>query len=112
MEAVVRGTGIPKREFLHVDDLADAALFLMLNYDREEIINVGTGEDLTIADLCGIIREVVGYSGRIFYDGSMPDGTPRKVLDVTRLTALGWAPKIPLRSGIEQTYRWYRSHYN
>jgi GDP-L-fucose synthase len=110
--AVVWGTGTPRREFLHVDDLADAVLFLMLNYDSEEIINVGTGEDLTIEDLCGIIREVVGYSGEIEYDSSMPDGTPRKVLDVARLTALGWAPKIPLRSGIEQTYRWYLNHHS
>jgi GDP-L-fucose synthase len=98
---------MPMREFLHVDDLADAALFLMLNYDREEIINVGTGEDLTIEELCGIIREVVGYTGNVEYDPDMPDGTPRKVLDVSRLKALGWSPRIPLRSGIEQTYRWY-----
>jgi len=109
-KVMVWGTGTPRREFLHVDDLADASLFLMLNYDQEEIINVGTGEDLTIADLCGIIREVVGYSGEMVYDTSMPDGTQRKVLDVRRLSELGWAPKIPLRSGIEQTYHWYRNH--
>jgi GDP-L-fucose synthase len=111
-KVMVWGTGTPRREFLHVDDLADAVLFLMLNYDREEIINVGTGEDLTIGGLCGIVQEVVGYSGEIAYDTSMPDGTPRKVLDVSRLLALGWSPKIPLHSGIEQTYNWYRRFKN
>ena len=103
----VWGTGTPRREFLHVDDLADALVFLMERYDEEEIINVGTGEDLTIRELCGMIREVIGYKGEIVYDPSMPDGTPRKMMDVTRIKALGWRPMTPLRQGIESTYRWY-----
>ena len=103
----VWGTGTPRREFLHVDDLADALVFLMERYDEEEIINVGTGEDLTIRELCGMIREVTGYKGEIVYDPSMPDGTPRKMMDVTRIKALGWRPMTPLRQGIESTYRWY-----
>lgn len=111
-KVTVWGTGKARREFLHVDDLADAALFLMEKYDREEIINVGTGEDLTIAELCGAIRQVVDYPCEISWDAGMPDGTPRKVLDVSRLSALGWAPKIPLMAGIEQTYNWYRKHYS
>jgi len=104
---VLWGTGTPRREFLHVDDLADAALFLMRHYDEGGIINVGTGEDLTIAELAALVREVVGYRGEIGFDPSMPDGMPRKLLDVSRLRALGWRPKIPLREGIEATYRWY-----
>jgi GDP-L-fucose synthase len=107
---IVWGTGAPRREFLHVDDLADAALFLLRNYDQEEIINVGTGEDLTIAELCDLVRETVGYSGKIEFDTSMPDGTPRKVLDISRLRALGWAPRIALREGIQSTYSWYLNH--
>ena len=91
---------------------SDATLFLMRNYDREEIINVGTGEDLTIEDLCGVIRQVVNYPCEILWDTSMPDGTPRNVLDVSRLSALAWEPKIPLIAGVEQTYNWYRRHYN
>ncbi len=106
-EVVVWGTGKPRREFLHVDDLADACWFLMKNYDDQEILNVGVGEDLTIAELAEVISGVVGYRGRIVYDSSMPDGTPRKLLDVSRITALGWRPQIPLRIGIEQTYKSY-----
>jgi GDP-L-fucose synthase len=106
-EVTVWGTGTPRREFLHVDDLADAVLFLMAHYDGEPIINVGTGEDISIRELCDMIREVTGFTGRIVFDPSMPDGTPRKVLDISRLRALGWRPRIPLRDGIEQTYRWY-----
>jgi GDP-L-fucose synthase len=102
------GTGTPRREFLHVDDLADALVFLMQHYDAEEIINVGTGEDLTIQELCSIVREVVGYTGKMVFDPLMPDGTPRKVLDVSRLRSLGWQARIGLREGIEATYRWYR----
>jgi GDP-L-fucose synthase len=108
-EAVVWGTGTPRREFLHVNDLADALLFLMLRYDQSGIINVGTGQDLTIRDLCEIVREVVGYKGRIVFDSGMPDGTPRKVLDISRIRSLGWRPKTSLKEGIEQTYRWYCS---
>jgi len=106
----VWGTGTPRREFLHVDDLADALVFLMERYDAEEIINVGTGEDLTIGELCAMVRDAVGYAGEIAYDASMPDGTPRKVMDVSRLRALGWAPRVGLREGIEATYRWYLEH--
>jgi GDP-L-fucose synthase len=104
----VWGSGQPRREFLHVDDLADAAVFLMEHYDSAEIINVGTGKDIPIAELAGLIREVVSYQGEIVFDRSKPDGTPRKLLDVSRLEALGWRPRIGLREGIEQTYDWYR----
>ena len=106
----VWGTGAPRREFLHVDDLADACLFLMLHYDGEEIINVGAGEDVSIGELAGLFREIVAYRGEILYDLSKPDGTPRKLLDVSRLRAVGWSPKIPLRGGLEQTYAWFLSH--
>ncbi|HYK88419.1 MAG TPA: GDP-L-fucose synthase [Acidobacteriota bacterium] len=108
-EVVVWGTGTPRREFLHVDDLADAALFLMQNYDQEEIVNVGTGEDATIREVSELVKEVVGYKGRIVFDVNMPDGTPRKVLDISRLRSLGWKPRIPLRDGIRSTYEWYHS---
>jgi len=106
-EVVVWGTGSPRREFLHVDDLADAALFLMQGYSGEEIVNVGVGHDLTIAELANLVREVVGFTGEIVYDAAMPDGTPRKLLDVSRLTGLGWRPRIALRQGIEDVYRWF-----
>lgn len=106
-EVVVWGTGTPRREFLHVDDLADAALFLMERYDSEEIINVGVGEDISIRDLAYLIAQVVGYHGRIRFDTSKPDGTPQKLLDISRLSSLGWRPKIPLKEGLESTYRWY-----
>ena len=104
---VVWGTGTPRREFLHVDDLADATLFLMQYYDAEEIINVGVGEDLSIRELAALIGEVVGYQGAITFDPSKPDGTPRKLLDVSRLRRAGWQPKIGLKAGIAQTYHWY-----
>jgi len=104
----VWGSGRPRREFMHVDDLAAAAVFLMREYDEEEIINVGTGTDLTIAELCDLVQEVTGYRGEVTYDTSKPDGTPRKLLDVSRLLGLGWRPSIGLREGIEQTYRWYK----
>lgn len=110
-EVVVWGTGNPRREFLHVDDLADAAIFLMLHYDDEAIINVGTGEDITIRELAELIQQVVGFEGQVVFDPSMPDGTPRKLLDVSRLRALGWQPRIGLRQGLEQTYRWMVEHY-
>ena len=109
-EVILWGTGSPRREFLHGDDFADAALFLMREYDSPEIINVGTGEDLTILELAGMIREITGYRGRLRFDDSKPDGTPRKLLDVSALRGLGWRPKIPLRQGIESTYRWYREN--
>jgi GDP-L-fucose synthase len=104
---VVWGTGTPRREFLYVDDLADALCFLMERWDSEEIINVGAGEDLTIRELASMVREVVGYAGEIAFDSSKPDGTPRKLLDVSRMTKLGWRPSVPLREGIENTYRWF-----
>lgn len=106
-EIIVWGTGTPRREFLHVDDLADAAVFLMLGYDAGEIINVGTGTDVTIRELADMVRCAAGYSGRIVFDSSKPDGTPRKLLDVSRLTALGWKPKVALADGIAETWRWY-----
>jgi GDP-L-fucose synthase len=99
------GTGTPHREFLHVDDLADAVLFLMQRYDEEGIINVGVGEDITIADLARLTARIVGYQGTIGFDPSKPDGTPRKLLDTGRLNALGWHSKIPLEEGIAATYR-------
>jgi GDP-L-fucose synthase len=106
-EVGVWGSGTPRREFLHVDDLADACTFLMEGYEESEIINVGVGEDIRIAELAQTIKEVVGYQGRIVFDTSKPDGTPRKLLDVGRLAALGWKAKIALRDGIESTYAWY-----
>jgi GDP-L-fucose synthase len=101
------GTGTPRREFLHVDDLADACLFLMRTYEDPEIINVGTGDDISIRDLAEMIADIVGFDGDIVQDTSKPDGTPRKLMDVTRLTRLGWQARIPFRQGIEETYRWY-----
>ena len=101
------GTGTPRREFLHVDDAAGAVVHLLGHYDDEQTINIGTGEDVTIAELAATIAEVVGYEGEIVWDTSKPDGTPRKLLDVSRLRALGWAPRINLREGIADTYRWY-----
>ncbi len=106
-KVVLWGTGTPRRELLHVDDLADAALFLMERYDGEDPINVGTGEDLSIRELAELVRAVVGFPGEIVFDPSMPDGTPRKLLDVSRLHALGWRHRISLREGIELTYRWF-----
>jgi GDP-L-fucose synthase len=103
----VWGTGTPRREFLHVDDLADAAVFLMENYDDEAIVNVGVGEDVSIRELAELVAEAVGFRGDITFDTSKPDGTPRKQLDVSKLLTLGWRPRIGLREGIEQTYRWY-----
>jgi GDP-L-fucose synthase len=106
-EVVLWGTGTPRREFLHVDDLAEAACFLMNTYDGSEPLNVGTGEDLTIAELAAMVARVVGYKGRISYDASKPDGTPRKLLDVSRIQALGWKARILLEAGIASTYEWY-----
>jgi GDP-L-fucose synthase len=103
-EVVIWGTGTPRREFLHVDDLADAAVFLMNSYSSENIINVGTGQDQTILELAQRVAQAVGYSGTIVTDVSKPDGTPRKLLDVSRLSALGWNSRIELKAGIERTY--------
>lgn len=109
-EVVIWGTGSPRREFLHVDDLADACLFLMRHYDGDEHLNVGTGEDLTIRELAETIGEVVLPGARLVFDPTKPDGMPRRLLDVSRLHALGWRHRIALREGIEQTYDWYRTH--
>jgi GDP-L-fucose synthase len=106
-KVVVWGTGKPRREFLHVDDLADGLVFLMRNYDGDEHVNVGTGEDVSIAELASMIREAVGFKGAVDYDTSKPDGTPRKLLDVSHMTGLGWRAGIPLDKGIEATYRWF-----
>jgi GDP-L-fucose synthase len=103
----VWGTGTPRREFLHVDDLADACVYLSREYSGSEMVNVGVGRDVSIAELAGLVRDAVGYEGQIVYDTSKPDGTPRKLLDVSRLESLGWAARIPLKEGIEQTYAWY-----
>jgi GDP-L-fucose synthase len=104
------GTGTPRREFLHVDDLADACVFLLRNYDDEQIVNVGVGADQTILELAQTIARVVGYAGEILTDPSKPDGTPRKLLDVSRLHALGWQARIGLEEGIASTYRWFVEH--
>ena len=101
------GTGTPKREFLHVDDLADACVFLMNHYDESDIINVGCGRDISIAELSLLVKDIVGYTGNIKYDTEKPDGTPLKLLDVGKLKGLGWKPKISLREGIRGTYEWY-----
>jgi GDP-L-fucose synthase len=106
----VWGTGTPRREFLHVDDLADAVVHLLKSYDAEQIINIGWGEDVTIRELAELVVAASGYEGRLLFDPSKPDGTPRKLLDTTRLTALGWRPKISLKAGIESTYAWFREH--
>ena len=106
-EVVVWGTGSPRREFLHVDDLADACVYLVENYSSEEFVNVGWGRDLSIAELAETVRAVVGFEGEIVYDRTKPDGTPRKLLDTSRLTALGWQPSITLAEGIRSTYAWY-----
>jgi GDP-L-fucose synthase len=101
------GSGTPRREFLHVDDLADACLFLLERYDSPEVVNVGCGEDVTIRELAENVCQAVGFSGELVFDPSKPDGTPRKLLDMTKLFGLGWRPKIPLRDGIRQAYEWF-----
>ncbi len=106
-EVPIWGTGSPRREFLHVDDLADACVFLLENYNSPEIINIGCGEDVTIRELALTVCEVVGYQGELAFDSSKPDGTPRKLLDMQKLFALGWKPKIPLREGIRNAYEWF-----
>jgi GDP-L-fucose synthase len=106
-ELVVWGTGKPLREFLHVDDLADACVFLMQRYASDEPINVGVGEDLSIAELAAMVARVVGFEGRLVFDPTKPDGTPRKLLDTSRINQLGWRPRISLEQGIAATYRWF-----
>jgi GDP-L-fucose synthase len=110
-EVVIWGTGAPRREFLHVDDLADACLFLMRRYDAAQHINVGTGEDLTIRELAETVASIVHPEAILVFDTSKPDGTPRKLLDVSRLHALGWRHRIALREGIASSYQWFLDHY-
>ncbi|CAD6491169.1 MAG: GDP-L-fucose synthase [Candidatus Argoarchaeum ethanivorans] len=113
LQVVVWGTGAPRREFLHVDDMADACVYLMENYDVSDIgefVNIGVGEDLTIRDLAELIKDIVEYEGEIVFDTSKPDGTPRKLLDVTKLHNLGWQAKISLEDGIKQAYNWYAAN--
>jgi GDP-L-fucose synthase len=109
-ELAVWGSGTPRREFLHVDDLALACLFLLEKYDSPEIINVGCGEDISIRELAELICAIVGFEGQLAWDTTKPDGTPRKLLDVTKLQNLGWRPTIALRDGIAQTYEWFLKH--
>lgn len=104
------GSGTPRREFLHVDDLARACYLLLERYESPEPINVGTGEDVTIRELAELVRAAVGFEGRIEWDATQPDGTPRKLLDVSRLKSLGWAPQVELRDGIGAAYRWFQEH--
>ena len=106
------GTGTPRREFLHSDDLADAVLFLMENYDDSEIVNVGCGKDQTIKELAETIQEVVGYTGHLKFDSTRPDGTPQKILDISKINSLGWKPTISLREGLKQVYQWYTEQYH
>jgi GDP-L-fucose synthase len=105
------GTGEPRREFLHVDDLASACLFLMQYYSDEKLVNIGWGEDVSIKELALLVAKTVGYTGGLRFNTSMPDGTPRKLLDVSRMKALGWNAKIPLREGVASTYQWF-VHYS
>jgi GDP-L-fucose synthase len=108
-EVALWGTGTPMREFLHTDDLARACLVLLEHYDDPQTINVGTGEDVTIRQLAETVAQVVGFQGELHWDTSKPDGTPRKLLDVSRIAALGWKPEVALRDGIAETYDWYRT---
>jgi GDP-L-fucose synthase len=105
------GTGMPRREFLHVDDLADAIVYLLHAYDAEPLVNIGWGEDVTIRELAETVMSVIGYSGDLKFDSSKPDGTPRKLLDVSRLTGLGWQARITLNNGVESTYKWFKEHF-
>ena len=106
------GTGTSRREFLHSSDLADAVLFLMENYDDSEIVNVGCGKDQTIKELAETIQEVVGYTGHLKFDSTRPDGTPQKILDISKINSLGWKPTISLREGLKQVYQWYTEQYH
>ena len=106
-EVEIWGTGTPRREFLHVDDLADACLFLMQNYSDEKWVNVGVGTDVSIRELAELVARTVGFTGGLKFDTSKPDGTPRKLMEVSRLTGLGWTAKISLQQGLEQTYQWF-----
>lgn len=109
-EVIVWGTGTPKREFLHVDDMADACFYLMQNYNEEGLVNIGVGHDISIADLAHMIVEIVGYTGKLVFDSTKPDGTPRKLMDVTKLHSFGWKASIALREGITQVYQDIQEH--
>jgi GDP-L-fucose synthase len=104
------GSGTPRREFLHVDDLSEAVVHLLQTYDGEAIVNIGCGEDVSIGELAELVMAVTGFNGDLAFDSSKPDGTARKLLDITRVSGLGWRAKIPLKTGIEQTYDWFRKH--
>lgn len=106
----VWGTGQPLREFLHVDDAADAIVFVLKNYSGEQFLNIGSSDEISIADLAMLVRDITGFRGRIRFDTAKPDGTPRKVVDISRIRALGWTPRISLADGLAQTYRWYVDH--
>ncbi|MFM8365015.1 MAG: GDP-L-fucose synthase family protein, partial [Verrucomicrobiota bacterium] len=106
-EVNVWGTGIPRREFLHADDLAEACVFLLKNYDSPELINIGFGDDVTIRELAETVCDVIGFEGQLVFDTTKPDGTPRKLMDSSRLFSLGWKPRIPLRDGIADAYGWF-----
>ncbi len=108
---IMWGTGSPKREFLHVDDMADATIFLMENYSDPEIINVGTGEDVTIKELGELVKDITGFKGEIKYDTSKPDGTPRKLLNVDKINSLGWKAETSLKQGVSDTYKWFLENY-
>jgi len=109
-EVIIWGTGTPQREFLYVDDLADACIFLMQNYNESQHINIGTGKDIPICELAKLIKKIVGFKGKIIFDKKKLDGTPRKVLDISKINKLGWSHKVKLGNGIEKTYRWYCSN--
>jgi len=111
-EVVIWGTGKPKREFLHVDDLADAVVYLMKNYGGEQFVNIGVGKDISIQELAELIKDIVGCEGEIVNDTSKPDGTPRKLLDVSKLHDTGWKHSVDLREGIEKTYKWFEKNYD
>jgi GDP-L-fucose synthase len=106
---ILWGTGSPKREFLHADDLGAACVFLLEKYDSDDPINIGTGKDISISELASLIKDIVGFDGEITWDSSKPDGTPRKLLDVSRITDLGWIPATDLKPGIKSTYEWYKN---
>ncbi|MBZ0215413.1 MAG: NAD-dependent epimerase/dehydratase family protein, partial [Fimbriimonadaceae bacterium] len=106
-QMVVWGTGTPRREFLHVDDLADALLFLIRNYSDEIPLNIGWGDDIAIGEVAALLAKIVGFEGQLVFDTSKPDGAPRKLLDTTRLSALGWKPKIQLEEGLKSYYTWF-----
>jgi GDP-L-fucose synthase len=109
-EVEIWGSGKPLREFMHADDLADALIFLLERFDGEGPLNVGTGQEISIAELAALIGDIVGFRGKLVFDASKPDGTPRKLMDSSRLRDLGWRPTIPLRAGLETTYAWYRAN--